>query len=512
MTDINSHVPCMKFFGLLKWLDGRPLLDTIEDYRRSLFERALDSHQFNLVLSGRAKKNWKTTDLILAALYLLLVPQTMQGNDALILANDEDQAADDLSLAKKLVQVNSLIASEVEILLKEIRRRDNRGSLKILPAKDIVGAHGKTAAFVGFDEIHGYKNWDLIEALTPDPTRRVLIWITTYDTIWNSVGIPLFDLKALGRAGTDPKMLFSWYSADLCTDPAFVDLEPELRANPSIASWPEGMAYLEQQKRRLPTHKYRRLHLNLPGAPNNAFFDQGSVLAAIAPGRTVLPPEGDIKYRAFVDMSGGSSDDSVLAIAHEVGERKVVIDLVEKQAGGVPFSPRSAVSKFANILKQYHCAKVIGDNYAGRTFVSDFQGHSIEYQPCLRPKTDLYEFLEPLLNAGEIELPDLPKLQEQLLTLVVRGARVDHEPGGHDDYANAAAGAAWVIKHWMRRFEPQLVGCPVNFDLETGKQITTHDVGATVGWISTSGSRSPQVDQIHHGGRVGWHNRLDADW
>jgi hypothetical protein len=501
----------MKFFGLLRWLDGRPLLDTIEDYRRNLFERALDSHQFNLVLSGRAKKNWKTTDLILAALYLLLVPQTMQGNDALILANDEDQASDDLSLAKKLVQVNPIIASECEILLKEIRRRDNRGSIKILPAKDVVGAHGKTAAFIGFDEIHGYKDWDLIEALSPDPTRRVLTWITTYDTIWNSVGIPLFDLKQLGRAGTDPKMLFSWYSADLCTDAGFSDKTPEQRANPSMASWPEGMGYLEQQKRRLPTHKYRRLHLNLPGAPNNAFFDQGSVLAAIVPGRTVLPPEPDIKYRAFVDMSGGSSDEAVLAIAHLVGERKVVIDRIETQAGRVPFNPRSAVTKFANILKQqYHVAKCIGDAYAGKTFQLDFQAHGIEYQMCPRPKTDLYEFMEPLLNAGEIELPDLPKLQEQLLTLVVKGAHIDAEKGGHDDWANSCAGVVWVIKHWMRRFEPQLVGCPVSFDLETGKQITTRDVASTVGWVSTSGSRSP-MDEVRHGGRVGWHNRL-SDW
>jgi len=60
-------------------------------------------------------------------------------------------------------------------------------------------------------------------------------------------------------------MLFSWYSGVDCTDPKFADLEPELRANPSIASLPEGRAYLDQQRRRA-THKFRRLHLNLPGS------------------------------------------------------------------------------------------------------------------------------------------------------------------------------------------------------------------------------------------------------
>jgi hypothetical protein len=505
----------MKFFSLLRWLDGKPLLDTIEPYRCSLFERALDSlgadgrRCYNMVVDGRAKKNFKSCDLVLTSLYCLLVPSTMQGNDCLLLAADEDQAADDLSLAKKLIFANPVLRSEVEVLHKEIRRNDNRGTLKILPARDIAGSHGKTSVFTGFDEVHTYKNWDLFEALAPDPHRDHLTWVASYDTIYNVLGVPLHDLKALGRAGTDPKMLFSWYSADFCTDPAFADKTPEQRANPSMESWPEGMGYLEQQKRRLPTHKYRRLHLNLPGAPNNAFFDQGSVLAAIAPGRTVLPPEADIKYRAFVDMSGGSNDEAVLAIGHLVGERKVVIDRVETQAGRVPFNPRSAVAKFVGILRQYHCAKVIGDNYAGRTFQLDFQSHGIEYQPCSRPKSDLYEFLEPLLNAGEVELPDLPKLQEQLLTLVVRGARVDHEPGSHDDWGNACAGVVWVIKHWARRFEPQMVGVPVMY--ENGVRVPPNATAAsTVGWISTSGCHQPLAS--HHGGRVSYSNVHDADW
>jgi hypothetical protein len=47
-------------------------------------------------------------------------------------------------------------------------------------------------------------------------------------------------LKTIGKAGSDQRMLFSWCSGDYCTDAAFAELEPELKANPSIASWPEG--------------------------------------------------------------------------------------------------------------------------------------------------------------------------------------------------------------------------------------------------------------------------------
>jgi hypothetical protein len=444
-----SNLSSLEFFAKLKWLDGRSLLDTIEPYRRDLFIRALDTfgpdgrRKYNLVLSGRGKKNFKTADLVLAALYVLLIPISSWGNDCLILANDEGQAGDDLALGKKLVQCNPVLAAEVEILLKEIKRRDGKGALKILPAKDVSGAHGKTAAFVGYDEIHGYRSWDILEALAPDPTRDVLQWVATYDGIYNAPGVPLFDLKAIGAAGTDPKMLFSWYSANICTDPNFADLPPEQRANPSMESWPDGAAYIEQQRRRLPTHKFRRLHLNLPGAPNSAFFDQGSVLAAIVPGRTVLKPEPGRQYKAFVDMSGGSSDDAVLCIGHEQDGR-AIIDAIAKQSGNPPFNPRSAVEKFAGALREYGLSSVTGDAYAGQTFKLDFEERKITYRASSLTKSELYEHMEPRLNAGEVELPDLPKLQEQLLTLVVRGSRVDHQAGDHDDFSNAVAGCVYL--------------------------------------------------------------------
>jgi hypothetical protein len=62
---------------------------------------------------------------------------------------------------------------------------------------------------------------------------------------------------------------------------------------------------------------------------------------------------------------------------------------------------------------------VTGDDYAGSTFKHDFASDGIPYRSCRLSTSELYENMEPALNAGEIELPDLPKLQEQLLTLVI---------------------------------------------------------------------------------------------
>jgi hypothetical protein len=65
------HPTSLEFFGRLKWIDGRPLMSTIEPYRRAVFTAVLDTRRpdgvpvYNLALLGRAKKNNKTTDLVL---------------------------------------------------------------------------------------------------------------------------------------------------------------------------------------------------------------------------------------------------------------------------------------------------------------------------------------------------------------------------------------------------------------------------------------------------------------
>jgi hypothetical protein len=134
----------LQFFAKLRWLDGNPLV--IEPYRRELFTKALDTFGpdghpvYNLILSGRAKKNCKTLDLVLSGLYVLVVCRSMWGSSGFIVANDAGQAADDLDLAKKLVACNPDLAAEIETLSTELRLKDGTASLKILPSNDIAGA------------------------------------------------------------------------------------------------------------------------------------------------------------------------------------------------------------------------------------------------------------------------------------------------------------------------------------------------------------------------------------
>jgi hypothetical protein len=437
---------------LLRWIDGSPLSACIEPYRTRLFDLALDTFEvdgrprYNLIVCGRAKKNWKTADLCFAALFRL-VSDSPAGHDSecYLLANDADQARDDLALAKKIVKANPDLGEWLKVKANSIERKDGRGFLEVLPAGDIVGQHGKSYRFVGYDEIHGYRNWDVLEAMQPDPHRLdAQQWITSYASLFHRPGVPLFDLVAQGKAGTDPRMLFSWYAADFTTDPEFAECPPDVRANPSMRSWGDT-GYLAQQQRRLPSHKFRRLHLNLPGLPEGSAYQPEPVMDSIARGVAVRAPERGVRYAAFVDMSGGSSDDAVLAIGHTDSDGRAILDLVANQGAPVPFNPNKAVERFTATLKRYGVMRVTGDRYAGETFRAQFREAGIAYTVATEPKSALYEALEPLLNSGGVVLLDVPTLEQQLLGLVWRGARIDHQPGEHDDFANALAGVVRLL-------------------------------------------------------------------
>src|SRR5207244_7704081 len=118
-------------------------------------------------------------------------------------------------------------------------------------------------------------------------------WVATYASIHHKPGAPLFDMMAAGKSGKDPRMLFTWFAADIVTDEehAAHAKTPEERANPSMfsESWDGG--YLAQQAARLPAHRYRRLHLNLPGLPEGAAFSAESVMNAVERGVRERAPE-----------------------------------------------------------------------------------------------------------------------------------------------------------------------------------------------------------------------------
>ena len=173
-------------------------------------------------------------------------------------------------------------------------------------------------------------------------------------------------------------------------------------------------------------------------------FVQRSVVEAATPtGRAEIAPMSTQSYVAFVDPSGGSADSMTLGISHREGER-VILDAIREVKP--PFSPEQVTKDFADLLKSYRIRKVCGDRYAGEWPRERFRVHGISYELSDEPKSEIYLNFLPVLNSGRAQLLALPRLQSQLLGLERRTGRsgrdsIDHAPGGHDDVANAAAGA-----------------------------------------------------------------------
>jgi len=87
-----------------------------------------------------------------------------------------------------------------------------------------------------------------------------------------------------------------------------------------------------------------------------------------------------------------------------------------------------------------------GRSYGGEWPRERFWEHRITYEPAERLIPELYGEVLPLLNSLKVELLDQPRLVNQFLGLERRTSRqardtIDYAPGGHDDVANAAAGA-----------------------------------------------------------------------
>ena len=165
-----------------------------------------------------------------------------------------------------------------------------------------------------------------------------------------------------------------------------------------------------------------------------SFVSREAVEACVVPDRRELPPVEGIAYRAFTDPSGGSSDAMTLAIGHRQDET-VVVDCVREYTP--PFSPESVVTEFVTLLKQYRVHTVVGDRYGGEWPREQFRKLGCEYELSDKAKSELYSALLPVLNFGQVELLDHPRILQQLLRLERRTSR-----GGKDSIDHPAGVAA----------------------------------------------------------------------
>ena len=172
-----------------------------------------------------------------------------------------------------------------------------------------------------------------------------------------------------------------------------------------------------------------------------------------------LPYQSNFHYRCFIDTASGvpDGDSYAIVIAHKQNDRAVVDAIREIRP---PFNFFEIVeSVLIPLCKAYHIYKVVGDNYAGDLVKDPIRKASIGYELSKKHKSELYvdPFL-PMLNAGRIELPYHERAINQICSLERSAQRsgreqISHPTHGHDDIANAIAGAVDLCNQYSYRLD-----------------------------------------------------------
>ncbi len=347
--------------------------------------------------------------------------------------------------AGKVFQYIQGILDGSPLLSKEVERRDassigltNRADIEVRTAsyRTVRGitALGVVADEVAFWSVEGSANPDteVLNALRPSlaTTGGPLVCISSpyarRGELWNAFR------RYYGPAG----------------DPAILVAKGASRTfNPSLSQKVVDRA-LERDHAAASAEYLAEFRSDVEG-----YLSREAVDAVTAADRLEVPPMSGTRYFAFVDPSGGSADSFTMAIAHLEGDTAVLDAIREVKP---PFSPDGVVGEFAGLLKAYGIFRVSGDRYGGEWPRERFRAAGIAYEPSTKSKNDIYGALLPLVNSRRVELLDSPRLTAQLITLERRTARggrdtIDHPPGGHDDIANAVAGALTQVA------KPQLI-------------------------------------------------------
>lgn len=367
-----------------------------------------------------------------------------------ILARDKDQARVIrnyiLALLRAVPQLAATLAGEPTQKLIEL---NNGISIEVRAANDsgvrgytVVGALLDEIAFWKTDENSARPDKAILRAIRPAMSRTKGAMLVMLSSPYARKG-EFYEAHRKGFGKNENRRILVWQADSLSMhptdDPELLDEIREAYADdPESAKAEYGASFRSDLE---------------------SIYSKEAIQAVAVPGRVEQGYVEGVRYRAFVDPSGGSSDSMTLAIGHtedretghldEKGRKKTesyeILDAIRERKA--PFSPDAVVEEFTTLLKQYKIAAVTGDRYAGEWAREPFRKKGIKYVLSDRTRSELYLELLPLVNSKRCELLDADRhlrMTNQFANLERRPGRgkdvVDHPPGGHDDVSNAVAG------------------------------------------------------------------------
>jgi hypothetical protein len=347
----------------------------------------------------------------------------------LALAASADQAKNVFQYCTGFIDGSDVLRREVaSITAHEIRLRNNV----------IVGVHvnsyrtirGKTLLATIFDEV---SFWRDEASATPD--------VETYRAVMPSLiasnGMLIGISTPYRRAG----LLYAKHRDHFAraSDDVLVVQGDSATFNPTLSS-----ALIESHRQSDPESAVSEWWDAQFRSDISALLTEDLVELAIDRSRPPeLPPQTGVRYKCFIDASGGRHDSYTVCIGHKDQSGRFVCDVLRGKEP--PFDPQEVTREYGALAKEYGCTRVAGDAYSADWIVAAFRECGITYQRSDKSRSDLYLEGLPLFSRGLVSLPEHRCLCRELRLLerhVSRAGRdrVDHGRGGSDDYANAVFG------------------------------------------------------------------------
>jgi len=410
---------------LLRRPDGTSYGKGLDPWQREDLERALTTACH--VWWERPRGHSKTQDAAAVALTRLVLGG--HGQRIYFAAVDQDQSALAFDSLRGFVLRNELLAGWVRLLQRQAVVEATDSTLTVLAA-DAASSWGLRPVLVVLDELEAWRGdqateffYSLVSSLGKVKGARLLVCST---------------------AGWDRTSLCWKLREQVRDDPAWIFVR-----RGQCASW-VSPDFLEQQRRILPEHVFRMLHLNEWTEAGGAFLTHDEVADIFDEAMKVRETAADSAPH-FIGLDVGLSHDATAVVVVHREKELVVVDAIQGWRG----KPRDRVDLGAveewirGAARRFSQAEVVADPWQAvgmlqRLAASGVRTRDVSFTQQYRDR--IFSNLLQLVREKRLRCFPHETLKEELLQLSFTekgGAlRVDHRPGGHDDHAAALAMAA----------------------------------------------------------------------
>lgn len=271
---------------------GQPfqLMDFQRDILEDIYRTDSDGHRLRRrYLLGLPRKNGKSQLGAALALFHLVADDADARPLVISAAGDRNQARLVFEEAVRMVRASPELSRRLQVLRNEIRNPHNGGVYKAV-SSDAGLQHGLNPSVVIFDELHVFKNADLLEALTSGSAMRREPLFIIISTAGFDLGSPLGKLYQYGlrvdghrvngieQRGEleDATFGMTWFGPKVGTEFDRQTATDWRAFNPASAIMPDFENFMASQLAAMGESSFTRFHLNGWTSSEASFLPAGA--------------------------------------------------------------------------------------------------------------------------------------------------------------------------------------------------------------------------------------------